>query len=83
VHLTVTSVDYRPHGIAAITLASDDSEAEAGGDVVPAVPKEHDDETFEAESTPTLILGDTAMLHRITRGRTLTSAEWDSIRDSR
>ncbi len=80
-HLTVTSVDYRPHGIAAITLASDDSKAEASGDVVSVVPREHDGETSEAESTPTLILGDTAMLHRLTRGRTLTSAEWEAIRE--
>ncbi len=77
-HLTVTSVDYRTHGIAAVTIATDSSEATVGGDFVsPAV----DDDGATSEATPTLILGDTAMLHRLTRGRTLTSAEWDAIRE--
>lgn len=76
-HLTVTSVDYRTHGIAAVTVATDSSEAMVGGDFVP--PADGDDETSEV--APTLILGDTAMLHRLTRGRTLTSAEWDAIRE--
>jgi regulatory protein len=77
VHLTVTSVDYRTHGIAAVTIATDPSEAMVGGDIVsPAA--DSDGETSEV--APTLILGDTAMLHRLTRGRTLTSAEWDAIR---
>ena len=76
-HLTVTSVDYRTHGIAAITIVPEDSEAMAGGDAVPD--SFIDDDT--GETTPTLILGDTAMLHGLTRGRTLTSDEWDAIRD--
>ncbi len=87
-HLTVTSVDYRPHGIAAVTVAE---EATGGGDVMPGDSPgldspgldsptfdEGDESTVDAA---TLILADTAMLHRLTRGRTLTSAEWDAIRE--
>ena len=77
-HLTVTSVDYRTHGIAAVTIAADPSEAMVGGDIVSSE-VDGDDETSEV--APTLILGDTAMLHRLTRGRTLTPAEWDAIRE--
>ena len=77
-HLTVTSVDYRPHGIAAITVATDLSGVPAGGDVVPTTLDTGDEAT---EFAPALILGDTAMLHRLTRGRTLTSVEWDAIRE--
>ncbi len=76
-HLTVTSVDYRTHGIAAVTIATDSSEAKGGGDFVS--PADADGETPEV--APTLILGDTAMLHRLTRGRTLTLLEWDAIRE--
>ena len=77
-HLTVTSVDYRTHGIAAVTIATDSSEAMVSGDFVsPAV----DGYGETSEVAPTLILGDTAMLHRLTQGRTLTSAEWDAIRE--
>jgi len=78
VHLTVTSVDYRPHGIAAVTVVTEPSESAAGGDAVSAA-LEGDGET--AEAAPTLILGDTAMLHRLTRGRSLTTAEWEAIRE--
>ena len=77
-HLTVTSVDYRPHGIAAVTVATDLSGVTAGGDVVPTTLDTGDEAT---EVAPALILGDTAMLHRLTRGRTLTSVEWDAIRE--
>lgn len=75
-HLTVTSVDYRPRGIAAVTVAPDPSEAAAGGDSVSA-----SGDVEETGATPTLILGDTAMLHRLTRGRSLSPAEWDAIRE--
>lgn len=76
-HLTVTSVDYRTHGIAAVTVASELSEASDGGDVV----SEHLDAGEGGAPEPTLILGDTAMLHRLTRGRALTPAEWEAIRE--
>lgn len=77
-HLTVTNVDYRPHGIAAVTVAADLPGATAGGDVVPVA---FDAGGETAEVAPTLILGDAALLHRLTRGRTLTSAEWEAIRE--
>ncbi|TAJ21766.1 MAG: regulatory protein RecX [Dehalococcoidia bacterium] len=76
-HLTVTSVDYRTHGIAAVTVATEPSVASDGGDVVSA----HLEDGEGTEPEPTLILGDTAMLHRLTRGRTLTPAEWEAIRE--
>ena len=43
------------------------------------MPAASDSDGKTAEAAPTLILGDTAMLHRLTRGRTLTSAEWNAI----
>ncbi len=80
-HLTVTSVDYRTHGIAAVTVVPDPSEATVGGDAASALaaPVEGVDEALEAPST--LILADTAALHALRRGRTLTAAEWESIRE--
>lgn len=77
-HLTVTSVDYRPHGIAAVTVATDLPGVTVGGDAVHA-PLDADGEAIEI--APALILSDTAMLHRLTRGRTFTSAEWVAIRE--
>jgi regulatory protein len=74
VHLTVTSVQYRPHGIAAVIVTSDPSEAAGGGDVAPT-------EVEAVEAAPTLLLADTAALHRLARGRTLTPAEWDAVRE--
>ncbi len=76
-HLTVTSVDYRPRGIAAVTVAPDPSAAAAGGD---SVSSSRDVEETD-EATPTLILGDTAMLHRLTPGRSFSLAEWQAIRE--
>lgn len=74
-HLTVTSVDYRAHGIAAVTVSPEET---AGGE---SVSTRLDPDTTPTEPQPALILGDTAMLHRLTRGRTLTAAEWDAIRE--
>ncbi|TAK79644.1 MAG: hypothetical protein EPO16_01615, partial [Dehalococcoidia bacterium] len=74
-HLTVTSVDYRPRGIAAVTVTPDPSEEAAGGDSVPA-PSD-----AEEAAAPALILADTALLHRLAPGRSLTPAEWLAIRE--